>query len=230
MPKHGDRDDQREERNGIVGPALGQDLADQVIGDEIVAPGAASLLAERHRSIPVRTEAAGRSPAASVDAIGAVYCAAACRAFRSQQVSGLRSAFVVGLLERVDLGLRGSGRLAALQQELDDRVHVARLACAARSSPPRRTSPDLQLVAIDLLAAAGGDQEDLALLAGVADRRRRAVASPSQKSMMPQISGFCCSMVVVTLREVVASQFESGLATTLKSGCFASTFMMPAYW
>ena len=55
------------------------------------------------------------------------------------------------------------------------------------------------------------------------------VASPSQKSMMPQMSGFCCSMVAVTLREVVGSQFENGLATTLKSGCFSRTFMMPLY-
>ena len=56
------------------------------------------------------------------------------------------------------------------------------------------------------------------------------VASPSQKSMMAQMSGFCCSMVVVTVREVVGSQFENGSATTLKSGFFFSTFMMPLYW
>ena len=41
------------------------------------------------------------------------------------------------------------------------------------------------------------------------------VASPSQKSMMAQTSGFCWSIVAVTLRAVVASQLESGLATTL---------------
>ena len=35
----GDGDDQRNEGNGVVGPALGQDLADDVIGNEIVAPG-----------------------------------------------------------------------------------------------------------------------------------------------------------------------------------------------
>ena len=39
VPKTRDGDDQRKEGNGIVGPALGQDLADDVIGNEIVAPG-----------------------------------------------------------------------------------------------------------------------------------------------------------------------------------------------
>ena len=45
--------------------------------------------------------------------------------------------------------------------------------------------------------------------------------------MFPAIYGG--SMVVVTLREVVGSQFENGFATTLKSGCFSRTFMMPLY-
>ena len=33
-----------------------------------------------------------------------------------------------------------------------------------------------------------------------------------------------------TVREVVGSQLENGSATTLKSGFFFSTFMMPLYW
>ncbi len=34
-----DRDDQRQEGNGVVGPALCQQLADDMVGHEIVAPG-----------------------------------------------------------------------------------------------------------------------------------------------------------------------------------------------
>ena len=40
VAEDGDRDDQRQERDGVVGPALGQDLADQVIGNEVVRAGA----------------------------------------------------------------------------------------------------------------------------------------------------------------------------------------------
>src|SRR5262249_15482912 len=39
----GDRDRHREKGNGVVCPALRQELADQVIGDEIVAPALAGL-------------------------------------------------------------------------------------------------------------------------------------------------------------------------------------------
>ena len=149
----GHRDDQRQERNGVVGPALGQDLADQVIGDEVVAQAQGALLEghvqtryamilRRHRAQfppPRRGRVRVGATAAPLDAIFArennphpnpppawgrenraelnhhqmiapheigsgvqlplpidecSYCCAACRCFRSQQVSGRRSALV----------------------------------------------------------------------------------------------------------------------------------------
>jgi hypothetical protein len=57
--EHGDRHDQGQERDGVVGPALGQDLADQMIGNVVVAQ-AQRPLAQGHRRSPLQ----GRAPRA----------------------------------------------------------------------------------------------------------------------------------------------------------------------
>ena len=102
VPKTATVDDQCQERDGVVGPALGQDLADQVVGNVDCSAGWQPVRVKRHGALAIeemrlhagREQAAGeagRSRAVDV----AAYFAAACSAFRSQQVSGLRSALVV---------------------------------------------------------------------------------------------------------------------------------------
>ena len=85
---------------GVVGPTLGQDLADQVVGNEIVAQTEAvreNVIGALHHRGKMRScsrAAAGDRRPADV-ATDSLLRRLACSAFRSQQVSGFRSALVV---------------------------------------------------------------------------------------------------------------------------------------
>jgi hypothetical protein len=64
-----DRDDEGQKRDGVVRPALGQDLADQMIGDVVVAQALDAFL-EAHEALPPKPDCVGEKAGSGRRAAG----------------------------------------------------------------------------------------------------------------------------------------------------------------